>query len=218
MSKRKLILIVSILLIASGVALMGYPFLLRILAAFQQARLEKAFEEYPPYIEVVEKEPETRPEPEAPPEPETPPEPSVPQWAELPPTLLEIPAIDLSVQLEAISDMNAFRKLKQMPSYYPQSSMPGEVGNVLIAGHSGNGPAAYFKKLKLLKPGDKIILHAPGVSYYYEVEEVFRVAPTAVEVLNPLDYAAITLTTCAFNDTRRIVRGRFLEYILHPGE
>jgi sortase A len=212
MIKRKLILIVSLILITSGVAFMGYPLLLRIQAGFQQARLEKEFAEYPPYIEVAEKEPETQPKPE------TPQEPSVPQWAELPPTHLEIPAIDLSVQLEAVSNMNVFRKLKQMPSYYPQSSMPGEVGNVLIAGHSGTGPAAYFQKLKLLKPGDKIILHAPGISYYYEVEEVFKVSPTAVEVLNPLDYAAITLTTCSPKNTRRIVRGRFLEYILNPGE
>ena len=196
----------------AGAALIGYPLFLRVQNSLAQARLEKEFEKYPPYIEF---EKETRPTPE---EPEPEPEPSMPQWEELPPTLLEIPAIDLSVQLEAVEDMGIFaRKLSQMPSYYPQSSMPGEVGNVLIAGHRG-GPAGYFGKLKTLRPGDKIILHAPGVSYYYEVEEVFKVKPTAVEVLDPLDYAAITLTTCYSSTQRLIVRGRFLEYVLNAGE
>ncbi len=215
MNKRKLTLIVSILLMAAGAALIGYPLFLRVQTRWEQAKLEKEFEEYPPYIAVVEKEPQPLPEEQ---EPEPEPEPSAPQWEELPPTLLEIPAIDLSVQLEAVEDMGVFaRKLSQMPSYYPQSSFPGEVGNVLIAGHRG-GPAGYFGKLKNLQPGDKIILHAPGVSYYYEAEEVFKVKPTAVEVLDPLDYAAITLTTCYSSSRRLIVRGRFLEYVLSTGE
>ena len=81
------------------------------------------------------------------------------------------------------------------PSYYPQSAFPGEAGNVLIAGHRG-GPAGYFQDLDELEPGDEIILHAPGVSYTYEVERVWIVEPSEVEVIAPLDYPALTLTTC----------------------
>jgi sortase A len=214
LNKRKLMLVASALLMAAGAALICYPLFLRVQTSLAQARLEKEFEKYPPYIEA---ERETQPTPEEP-EPEPEPEPAAPQWEKLPPTLLEIPAIDLSVQLEAVEDMGAFaRKLSQMPSYYPQSSMPGEVGNVLIAGHRG-GPAGYFGKLKNLQPGAQIILHAPGISYYYEVEKVFKVKPTAVEVLDPLDYPAITLTTCYSSTRRLIVRGRFLEYVLNTGE
>jgi len=110
-------------------------------------------------------------------------------------------------------------KLSQPPSYYPQSALPGDVGNVLIAGHRG-GPAGYFLKLNELEPGDLIYLHAPGVSYSYEVEKVWVVEPTEIEVIAPLDYAALTLTTCqrVGKDPaarRLIVRAKFLEATLN---
>jgi LPXTG-site transpeptidase (sortase) family protein len=196
---------VSCILVTTGVLLVGYPVFLRVRARWEQACLAREYAEHPPYLE-VDWSPAEEPDPA----------PGPPQWDELPPTLLEIPAIGLSVHLEAVEDMDIFaRKLSQQPSYYPQSSMPGQVGNVLIAGHRG-GPAGYFGQLKNLKPGEEIILRVPGASYYYEVEEVFKVPPTAVEVLDPQDYGAITLTTCYSSTHRLIVRGRFREYIPDP--
>lgn len=207
MVKDKLTRAVSFFLIAAGVLLIGYPVYLRVQARFEQAHLAKEFAQLPPYLEAAgHQEPPLQEEPE----------PELPQWRELPPTLLEIPAIGLSVQVEAVPDMSIFaRKLNQGPSYYPQSSMPGEVGNVLIAGHRG-GPAGYFGKLKTLSGGEEIILRVPDLSYYYEVEKVYKVPPTAVEVLDPQDYEAITLTTCYSSSHRLIVRGRFREYLLEP--
>lgn len=203
MTKRRLILTLSIVLIAAGICFIAYPFVLRVHANIVQDRLAKEFKKHPSYPHIVFEAPEEK---------------HLPQGAELPPTLLEIPAIKLSVHIEAIDDMGLFASnINQMPSYYPQSSYPGEVGNVTIAGHRG-GPAGYFGKLKNLKPGDTIILHTPGISYYYEVEEVFKVKPTAVEVLDPLDYAAITFTTCYSSTKRLIVRGKFVEYVLSTGE
>lgn len=196
MTKRKLILALSIVLIVVGTSFIAYPLVLRVHANIAQDRLAKEFKEHPHLVFETAAEKES------------------PQWKELPPTLLEIPTIKLSVQIEAIDDMALFASnIRQMPSYYPQSSFPGEVGNVTIAGHRG-GPAGYFGKLKNLKPGDRIILRTPGISYYYEVEEVFKVPPTAVEVLDPLDYAAITFTTCYSSSRRLIVRGRFIEYVI----
>jgi sortase A len=188
---RKLTLVIAIILILAGVIAAGYPLYLKIQSNLQQQRLEREFQEYDvnPSIPTFQDLP-LRPDP--------PPiqEPNLPRWTEFPPTRLEIPAIDLDVQVVTVEDMGIFaRKLSQPPSYYPQSAFPGEAGNVLIVGHRG-GPAGYFQDLNELKPGDETFLHAPGVSYTYAVERVWIVEPTEVEVIAPLDYAALTLTTC----------------------
>lgn len=212
-TKGRIIHAAATILIIVGVTMIGYPIYLRIQAHLEQSRLEQAFNDQMeiPHIEAIDDE-DNQQTPELV-------EPSLPQWDEFPPTQLDITAIDLSVQVVAVSDMRIFaRKLSQPPSYYPQSVFPGEIGNLLIAGHRG-GPAGYFGKLNELKPGDEIILRAPGVEYYYEVEEVFIVEPTQVEVIAPLDYAAITLTTCqrvgkVSSAKRLIVRGKFVQAMI----
>ena len=189
MDKRKTLLAIGITFILVGGVAAGYPLYLRVQGKLEQRRLEKEFQEYTvsPAIENTD-----LPGPEQLPDPE----PDWPRWQEFPPTRLEIPALDLEIQVVVVEDMGVFaRKLSQPPSYYPQSAFPGTQGNVLIAGHRG-GPAGYFKNLNRLEPGDPIILHAPGVSYRYEVEKVWVVEPSEVSVIAPLDYPALTLTTC----------------------
>jgi LPXTG-site transpeptidase (sortase) family protein len=185
---------IAIILILAGAVVAGYPLWLKVQSGREQQRLEREFQEY----EVNPAIPISPTFQDLPLRPDPPPirEPRLPQWTELPPTKLEIPAIGLEVQVVTTEDMGIFaRKLSQPPSYYPQSAFPGEAGNVLIAGHRG-GPAGYFQDLDELEPGDEIILHAPGVSYTYEVERVWIVEPSEVEVIAPLDYPALTLTTC----------------------
>jgi len=211
-------LVVAIILITVGVLVAGYPLIIRFQAGNEQRRLEQEFQDYTvsPSLGSFQDLP-LRPDS---PSGREPLESALPQWTELPPTRLEIPAIDLEVQVVAVEDMDVFaEKLSQPPSYYPQSALPGDVGNVLIAGHRG-GPAGYFLKLNELEPGDLIYLHAPGVSYSYEVEKVWVVEPTEIEVIAPLDYAALTLTTCqrVGKDPaarRLIVRAKFLEATLN---
>lgn len=218
MTRRRAILVMAIILIVAGVLTAGYPLLLKVQAGFEQRRLEQEFQDYSvsPTLGSVQDLP-LRPDS---PSGREPMEPALPQWTELPPTRLEIPAINLEVQVVTVADMDIFaRKLSQPPSYYPQSSFPGNVGNVLIAGHRG-GPAGYFLNLDDLEPEDIIWLHAPGVSYSYEVEKVWVVEPTEVEVIAPTDYAALTLTTCqrVGKDPaarRLIVRAKFLEATLN---
>ncbi len=124
----------AIVLIIAGLACAGYPIYLRIQANIEQQRLEQEFAEYMinPSLDSASQEiplpPDLLPS-------QAPTQPDLPQWTELPPTRLAIPAIDLEVQVVTVKDMDIFaRKLSQPPSYYPQSSMPGQVGNVLIAG------------------------------------------------------------------------------------
>jgi len=209
MFKRTFALVIAVALIITGVALAGYPLYLTVQSRLEQRRLEKEFQAYVPYFEPDLDIP-GHDQPIWPDFGKV----KLPQWEEHPPTKVEIPAIDMEVNLVNILDMGIFaRKLNQPPSYYPHSAFPGEIGNVSIAGHR-NGPAGYFKNLDKLDPGDLIILHAPGVKYYYEVERVFIVEPTEVHVVAPTDYAALTLTTCqkVGNNTsakRLIVRAKF---------
>jgi len=209
--KKRIILVLGTILILAGLAVAGYPVFLKVQGALEQSRLEKEFQDYlenPPYIDAG-------PQPQQPSQwPES--EVQLPQWEEFPPTKLRIPSLDVDVQVVAVDDMDIYaQRLNQPPGYYPQSAMPGAVGNVLIAGHRG-GPAGYFLDLDQLEPGHSIVLHAPGVEYYYVVEEVFVVEPTAVEVLNPTDYPALTLTTCqrvgAISNARRLIVRAMLDH------
>ena len=192
MTRKKLMLFASITLLVSGIAVIGYPFFQNHL---DQRRLEKEFDEYTA-APVASPEDDSERFQRAPEDAPIWPEQEFPQWEALPPTKLIIPKLNLEVQVDAVEDMGVFaRKLSQTPSYYPQSAFPGQDDNVLIAGHR-DGPAGYFLKLSELEPGDIIILSAPGVSYTYEVEKVWIVQPTEVSVIDPLGYAALTLTTC----------------------
>lgn len=207
--RRKILLTVAIVLILAGLATVGYPVYLRIQGKSQQQRLAREFQQHKqPSSPVLQEDPQL-PDPS----------PELLQWTELPPTRLEIPTIDLTVQVDAVDDMGIFAKSpSQPPSYYPTSAMPGAVGNVSIAGHRG-GSGGYFLNLDKLEPGDEIILNAPGVTYIYEVEKVWIVLPTAVEVIAPLDYPALTLTTCQregrdYSALRLIVRAKLSDAYL----
>ena len=210
MVKRKVIHIVAAILIFAGLAMIGYPLYLRIQARVEQSRLEQAFMEQRQkyHIEAIAGKDKQQ-------------EPSLPKWDEFPPTQLEIPAVELSVQVVAVKDMDVFsRKLNQPPSYYPESVFPGEVGNLLIAGHRG-GPAGYFHKLFDLNPRDEIILCTPKRITFMKLKRCFLSNNTGRNC--PLDYAAITLTTCqrvgsVSSAKRLIVRGKFVQAIPLPYE
>lgn len=201
---KKVLRIVSAVFILAGLAVAAYPLGLRVQAYLEQRRLEHDFRDH--VNTPAPQQPGT-----SPPQAQEPWE--EPVWESLPPTRLEIPALGLAVQVGTVADLDIFaQRLTQPPSYYPQSAMPGAVGNVLIAGHRG-GPAGYFQNLDKLAPGDNIILVAPGVRYVYEVEDVFVVKPTQVEVAAPTGYPALTLTTCqrrgmAYDALRLVVRAK----------
>ncbi len=69
---------------------------------------------------------------------------------------------------------------------------PGESGNVGIAGHRDS----FFRGLRNVEAGDELSLTTlQGVSRY-QVDRIEIVDPSAVEVLDPTDYDAVTLVTC----------------------
>ena len=70
--------------------------------------------------------------------------------------------------------------------------LPGEPGNVGIAGHRDG----FFRGLKDVKPEDLIELETLSATYRYRVDELLIVDPTDTEVLDPTAEPAITLVTC----------------------
>lgn len=99
--------------------------------------------------------------------------------------------------------------------HYKGTSVPGKAGNAVIFGHSVLpqffNPKNYltiFSTLPTIKNGAKITLDYDGVTYRYEVSELFEVPPTAVEVLRQYhDGPHLTLVTCVPPGTylRRLV-------------
>jgi LPXTG-site transpeptidase (sortase) family protein len=82
--------------------------------------------------------------------------------------------------------------------------MPGELGNVVIFGHSTlpqlyqpNDYKSIFTFLPSLQKGDKIFIKVGDLVYQYEVFEMFVVDPTEVSVLDQqFDASYLTLITC----------------------
>lgn len=83
------------------------------------------------------------------------------------------------------------------------NSVPGQIGNTAISGHSSNDlfePGDYkfvFAQLEKLEQGDTIYANYEGVRYTYTVTKKEIVAPTEVAKLTyPTDKPILTLITC----------------------
>jgi LPXTG-site transpeptidase (sortase) family protein len=94
-------------------------------------------------------------------------------------------------------------------AWYDFSARPGQLGNVVLAGHvdyEKYGPAVFWR-LRDLKPGDKVEVGlADGTTFNYEVESLnYYDAATAPvkEITGPTQYEAITLITCGGSFDRR---------------
>lgn len=86
-------------------------------------------------------------------------------------------------------------ELRVGPGMYPESAMPGEMGNVAIAGHR-NMYGSWFRNVHKLEKGDEINIEYLNEKYTYEVQEVFTCAVDDWSVVEKTDYKALTLTTC----------------------
>ncbi len=96
--------------------------------------------------------------------------------------------------------------LRKAPGHYPNTPMPGELGNAAIAGHRTTYGAP-FGRLDELRPGDLIEIRTAAGNYRYSVTETIIVKPTELSVLNATPTATLTLTTChpRFSASRRLV-------------
>lgn len=110
-----------------------------------------------------------------------------------PVAIIRIPKIGVDatvVQGTAVPD------LRKGPGHYPDSPMPGQLGNAAIAGHRTTYGAP-FNRLDELAPGDEISIQTlSGTTYRYRVDQQLVVTPRQVEVLDTTPNATLTLTTC----------------------
>ena len=96
--------------------------------------------------------------------------------------------------------------LKKAPGHYPMTPLPGQVGNVAIAGHRTTYGQPFYR-LNELEPGDEIELQTLQGSFTYVVDGKQVVQPSQTEVLDQTEDARLTLTTCEprYSARRRLI-------------
>ncbi len=118
---------------------------------------------------------------------------------------LQIPAIGVD---QYVVEGTAEADLAKGPGHYIGTSMPGQAGNIAIAGHRTTYGAP-FNNLNALKIGDQISLTSNAgerLTYVVSANPV-AVSPNDVAVLNPAADNRLTLTTCnpRFSSSQRLV-------------
>ncbi len=102
---------------------------------------------------------------------------------------LRIPSLRLSA---IILQGTGSGTLRRAVGHLPGSALPGQAGNVVLAGHRDT----FFRPLCNIRPGDTITLQTPRASFNYRVASSAIVAPNDVGVLAPSAGDTLTLVTC----------------------
>jgi sortase A len=103
--------------------------------------------------------------------------------------MLAIPRLGLSaIVVEGAEE----RELKLGPGHIPGTSLPGDGGNVGLAGHRDT----FFRQLRLIQKDDEIRLSTHEQEYQYKVVSTEIVGPDNVQVLHPIGHETLTLVTC----------------------
>jgi sortase A len=103
-----------------------------------------------------------------------------------------IPKIGLVQELyEGVS----LSSLDRGPGHWPGTALPGQPGNVVVAGHRVSH-ARPFRHLDQLVPGDQIIMTTNGVSYTYDVTGTQIVTPNDVWIVDQKPGHTATLFAC----------------------
>ena len=106
------------------------------------------------------------------------------------PAKLRIPSIGLEAMVEEGSDQ---RVLRYAAGHITNTGVPGQIGNVGIAAHRDS----FFRGLRFVKPGDRILLSTIARDYEYVVDGTTIVDPKNVGVLQPVaGRRTLTLVTC----------------------
>jgi LPXTG-site transpeptidase (sortase) family protein len=102
---------------------------------------------------------------------------------------LSIPRVHLSAVVLHGSDAPTLRR---GPGHLEHTKLPGDSGNVVIAGHRDS----FFRPLRHVQHGDDIFLDTPEGQFRYRVTSLRVVNPHDLSVLEPTDDATLTLITC----------------------
>jgi sortase A len=102
---------------------------------------------------------------------------------------IQVPRLGLTaivIQGDSLAD------LRRAVGHLPKSALPGEWGNVALAGHRDT----FFRPLRDIRLGDEIRFKTRERSFQYRVESIEVVAPTDIRVLESSTGRDLTLLTC----------------------
>lgn len=130
---------------------------------------------------------------------------------------ISIPKLRIEKAVVEIGGEDLSKSLVQ----YPGTALPGKNGNAVIFGHSilpifynPKNYMAIFSTLPTLKENDEILIDYDGVSYKFNVEDVFEIYPSDIQILEQdTTDSFLSLVTCTppgdpRNPKRLIVRAR----------
>ena len=102
---------------------------------------------------------------------------------------LSIPRLRLSTVVLHGSDGPTLRR---GPGHLEHTALPGEPGNIVIAGHRDT----FFRPLRQIQVGDRILLENPGGRFEYRVSSLRVVRSNDLSVLEQNGEELLTLITC----------------------
>ena len=123
---------------------------------------------------------------------------------------IRIPRIGLTA---VVAQGDSSSVLRYAVGHLADSALPGETGNVVLAGHRDS----FFRPLKDIRAGDAITLKTLHGDFAYRVESTSVVSPNDVGVLEARGGRTLTLVTCfpffyvGPSPDRFIVRAREVE-------
>ena len=114
---------------------------------------------------------------------------------------LEIPTLGVNLAIAGVPKIDNgwdVRWLADQAGYLEGTAFPTWQGNSGLAGHAilADGKPGPFANLHSLNWGDRVIIHAWGQRYIYEVRENSMVPPDKVNVLRHEELSWVTLITC----------------------
>jgi sortase A len=102
---------------------------------------------------------------------------------------IEIPRLRVSAIVRSGTDA---RTLQLAVGYIPGTALPGEPGNMGLAGHRDT----FFRRLRNIRPDDEIRIVTSRGTYDYRVQRTNIVNPEDVWVLDATAEPVLTLVTC----------------------
>ena len=168
---RRLISVLSVLLLIGGVAMLGYPLFTNVYQDRLQGKLNKQFAS--PDLQQAYRDGKVQVGDSL--------------------TRIRIPAIDVDA---IVVQGTTAAALRAGAGHYSKTPLPCDTGNVSIAGHRTTYGKP-FANLDRLKVGDTIELATPVGGCVYEVSRPpFVVGKNDLSVINPSPDRILTLTTC----------------------
>jgi sortase A len=102
---------------------------------------------------------------------------------------LSIPRVRLDAVVLHGSDA---RTLRRGPGHIEDTALPGQAGNVAIAGHRDT----FFRPVRRVREGDDVFIDTADGRYRYRVVSLEVVDPHDTSVIHPTAAPTLTLITC----------------------